>query len=239
MSLRQIETELARLEADRLPELCAAAERLRRRVLETGADLERDTRPLLEAVLEAAARTEQTLAVQRARIRHLEGLSITDDLTGLLNRRGFGRELDAALARARRQRETGVLLLCDLNRFKAINDSYGHPAGDAVIRAVAELLRSQTRRSDYVARLGGDEFGILMTHSTRNQADRRIAVLARAVNALVVPWGQRSIAVSASFGSQGYYWGSETDQLMFQADRALYRRKGPRVVSLGGRRERA
>ena len=238
MSLRQIETELARLEADELPQLCAAADRLRRQVRASSLGLEPEAQDLIESVLEAAARTEQTLAVQRARIRHLEGLSITDELTGLLNRRGFRRELDAALARARRKRETGVLLLCDLNHFKAINDTYGHPAGDAVLAAVAGLLRGQTRRSDYVARLGGDEFAILMTHSSRGQADRRIAVLARAVNALVVPWGDHLVPVTASFGSEGYHWASEAEDLLFQADRALYRRKSPRVVSIGTRRGR-
>ena len=238
MALRQIETELARLESDRLPQLCAAADRLRRRVQAAGLGVPSEAQDLIESVLEAAALTEQTLAVQRARIRHLEGLSITDELTGLLNRRGFRRELDAALARACRTRETGVLLLCDLNHFKAINDSYGHPAGDAVLAAVAGLLRGQTRRSDYVARLGGDEFAILMTQSSRDQADRRIAVLARAVNTLVVPWGEHLVPVTASFGSEGYHAGSEAGALLFQADRALYRRKSPGVVSIGTRRGR-
>jgi len=239
MSLRQIETELARVETDQLPGLCAAAEQLRQRALSTGVGLEEETRSLIESVLEAAARAEQTLAVQRARIRHLEGLSITDELTGLLNRRGFRRELDAALARARRSDESGVLLLCDLDRFKAINDSYGHPAGDAVLCAVARLLHGQTRRSDYIARLGGDEFAVLMTHSSRAQADRRITILAHAINALLVPWGDRTISVSASFGSEGYDSNSVAEALMFQADRALYRRKSPRVITLGARRERS
>ncbi len=232
VTLRQIESELARLDDGQLPQLCAAADRLRRRVAQGDHGLEKDAQALLETVLETAARTEQTLAVQRARIRHLESLSITDELTGLLNRRGFHRELDRALARARRNRETGVLLLCDLDRFKAINDSYGHPAGDAVICAVADLLHGQTRRSDYVARLGGDEFAVLMTHGSRGQANRRVAHLAKAVNSLVVRWGDHLIPVTASFGSEGFHWGSEADALMFLADRALYRRKSPRVVAL-------
>ncbi len=237
MALRQIESELARLDANQLPQLCAAADRLRRRVAQGDRGLEAEAQALLETVLEAAARTEQTLAVQRARIRHLESLSITDELTGLLNRRGFHRELDRALARARRNRESGLLLLCDLDRFKAINDSYGHPAGDAVICAVAELLRAQTRRSDYVARLGGDEFAVLMTHSSRDQGNGRIAHLAKAVNSLAVRWGDQQIPVTASFGSEGYHWGSEADALLFLADRALYRGKGPRVVAMRPRRK--
>ncbi len=232
MTLRQIEAELARLDDSQLPQLCAAADRLRRQAAGGAHGLEENAQALLETVLEAAARAEQTLAIQRARIRHLESLSITDELTGLLNRRGFHAELDRALARARRNRESGVLLLCDLDRFKAINDSYGHPAGDAVICAVADLLQTQTRRSDYVARLGGDEFAVLMTHSTRGQAERRMAHLAKAVNGLAVSWGDRRIPVTASFGSEGYHWGSEASALLYLADRALYRRKSPRVIAL-------
>jgi len=237
MTLRQIESELARQDFGQLPQLCAAADRLRQRVASGERGLEEDAQALLETVLEAAARTEQTLAIQRARIRHLESLSNTDELTGLLNRRGFHRELDRALARARRNRESGVLLLCDLDRFKTINDSYGHPAGDAVIRAVAGLLRGQTRRSDYVARLGGDEFAVLMTHSSSGHSDRRVAHLAKTVNALAVPWGDHRIPVTASFGSEGYHWGSEADALLFLADRALYRRKGARIIALHPRRK--
>jgi len=232
VSLRHIETELVQMEADQLPQLCAAADRLRREVTAGKQGLPGEAQALIEAVLEAAARTEQTLAVQRARIRHLDGLSITDELTGLLNRRGFLRELDGALARARRNQETGVLVLCDLNRFKAINDSYGHPAGDAVLSAVAGLLQVQTRRGDSVARLGGDEFAVLMTHCTRKQADRRIALLAEAVNSLVVRWHTHRIPVTASLGSEGYHGSSEAETLLAQADRALYRGKSPRVIAM-------
>ncbi len=104
-------------------------------------------------------------------------------------------------------------------------------AGDAVLCAVASLLQSKTRRSDYVARLGGDEFAVLMTHSVRPQAERRVATLMGLVNNLVIEWDGQPISVSASFGFEGYHDGSHPNALMFLADRALYRRKGPRLVS--------
>ena len=232
MSLSQIEVDLNRLDADSLPQLCAAADRLRRLVAGRPDAAGAAGSALIEEVLEAAARAEQALAVQRGRIRHLESLSITDELTGLLNRRGFRQELDRALARAQRGGETGLLLLCDLDHFKAINDTYGHPAGDAVLCAVADLLRASTRRSDSVARLGGDEFAVLMTHSARGHAADRGAALAHAVNALVVDWSGRRIPVTVSFGAEGYESGSEPDSLLFLADRALYRSKRPRLVPL-------
>src|SRR3546814_4310772 len=82
------------------------------------------------------------------RSRSLESLSVTDEMTGLLNRRGFGLELSRALARARRQNESGLLVMCDLDNFKAINDTYGHPAGDAILRAVGKALKRNTRESE-------------------------------------------------------------------------------------------
>lgn len=232
MSLSQIEIDLNRLDADSLPQLCAAADRLRRLMADRPDRSGVPEADLIDEVLEAAALAEQALAVQRARIRHLENLSITDELTGLLNRRGFRQELDRALARAQRAGETGLLLLCDLDHFKAINDTYGHPAGDAVLCAVANLLRAGTRRSDTVARLGGDEFAVLMTHSARDHAADRVAALARAVNSLVVDWGGQRIPVTASFGDESYRSGGEADALLFLADRALYRSKRPRLVTL-------
>lgn len=209
------------------PRPWVAAERLRRLAIH---DIGPDARQTIEAVLMAAAEAEQALAIQRARIRHLESLSVTDEMTGLLNRRGFQIELDRALARAQRNRETGLMVLCDLNRFKAINDTHGHMAGDAVLRAVADLLQRKTRRTDYVARFGGDEFAVLMTHSTWAQAARRVALLARAIDDLAVDWGGRQIQVGASFGSEGYHWGTQAETLLFLTDRALYRRKRPRLV---------
>ena len=90
----------------------------------------------------------------------LERLSVEDALTGLSNRRGFSSRLADALARDPRQ----VAVLClDLDDFKAVNDSLGHPAGDAVLVTIAQRLRANVRSRDTVARLGGDEFAVLMT----------------------------------------------------------------------------
>jgi diguanylate cyclase (GGDEF)-like protein len=207
--------------------------RLRRRIAGRAWCLDKAGRELVEDLLEAAAEAERRLAEQRARIRYLEDLSITDELTGLLNRRGFRVELDRALARARRRGETGVLLLCDLNNFKPINDTFGHPAGDAVLCAVAGLLCRQTRRSDYVARLGGDEFAVLMTDTAPTRAGSRAVRLLSRVNRLRVEWQDARIQVSAGFGFAAYDGKSRPDSLMMAADHALYRGKGLRLVAAG------
>jgi diguanylate cyclase (GGDEF)-like protein len=204
--------------------------RLRRRIAGTAWRLDQADRRLLDDLLEIAAGADRRIAEQGARIRHLEDLSITDELTGLLNRRGFRLELERALARARRHGETGILLLCDLDRFKPINDSFGHPAGDAVLCAVAELLHGQTRCSDYIARLGGDEFAVIMTDTAPRRATARAAGLRLRVNQSGLDWNDTRIAISASFGSAAYGPGSQFDSLMATADRELYRDKPPRLA---------
>ncbi len=208
----------------------SAGEALRRKVLEIGLALDGAGGKLIQEVLETAANAEQQIAEQRARIRYLEDLSITDELTEILNRRGFRLELDRALARAARHGESGVLLLCDLNDFKAVNDSLGHQAGDAVLQAVARELARRTRRSDCVGRLGGDEFAVLMTGTRPEQARIRAGRLAGQINALQIPWRGQTIAVSAAFGLEVYNDSSSIEALLGSADRALYRDKPPRLL---------
>lgn len=207
------------------PELWSAAERLHHLAKSEGWMLGEASREVLRDLLDAAAAAEQQIAEQQARIRHLESLSFTDELTGLLNRRGFTLELERALARAKRRDESGLLVLADIDRFKTINDSHGHPAGDAVLIAVSHLLRSGTRRSDYVARIGGDEFAVLMTGTCRETCETMADKLARLVNGLALPWQGGRIPVSASFGWEPYDRKSQADGVTFLADQALYRNK--------------
>ena len=193
-----------------------------------------EVQDLVDQLILATAEAERRISEQRARISYLEGLSNSDELTGLLNRRGFHLALGAALARAQRHGETGLLVLCDLDRFKAINDRHGHLAGDSVLRSVAALLRKEIRRSDAVARIGGDEFAILMSDTRRSQAADRVLRLKARIRDLEVPWQARRLRASASFGAAAYNAGSNAEGLLFLADQALYADKRPKLV-LGGR----
>lgn len=213
-----------------LPQLCSAADRLRRLAQAAPETLGASGFKLLDDLLAAAAEAEQSMALQRARIRYLESLSVTDELTGLLNRRGFETELSRALARARRAAETGLLLMCDLNHFKAINDTHGHPAGDAILRAVGQTLKRNTRESDYVARVGGDEFAVIMTNTSRSQSERLAQKLSVLVNGLSVCVQDQRIPVSAGFGMTTYDSTSQPEALLFFADQNLYKNKGPRLL---------
>ncbi len=130
--------------ADRLLAACAT------RAPEGGVDL----RALLEEALIVASNAHRRLADEQNRRRRLEALSCTDELTGLFNRRGFDDAFARALAVADRLGCTGVLAFIDLDSFKSINDRLGHLAGDAVLSAVADILRRSVRATDIAPRFG-------------------------------------------------------------------------------------
>ena len=107
----------------------------------------------------------QDITERRALVEQLRQMADHDPLTGLLNRRAFGRELEAHLTRSQRYGVTGALLMFDLDNFKLHNDTHGHTAGDELLVALAEGLRRRMRASDVTSRLGGDEFAVLLPHS--------------------------------------------------------------------------
>jgi diguanylate cyclase (GGDEF)-like protein len=115
------------------------------------------------------------------RIQRLEREAGEDALTGLKNRRRFEQEVKAAMARRRRDLGTGALLMIDLDHFKEVNDTHGHPAGDRLIEEVAEVLRKRARAGDIVARLGGDEFAVVLPRSTPGEARVVAEALASAI----------------------------------------------------------
>ncbi len=187
-------------------------------------------RRALADILRYAEEAEARIAEQQAEIRHLHSLSTTDDLTGLLNRRGFHEALTRTLSAARRHDERGLLALLDLDRFKPINDAHGHEAGDAVLRAVAGLLAEAVRQTDYVGRLGGDEFAILMVRAEPLQGRARLLHLARDVAALEVSYNGTALTVGASIGIEAYGASSTAADLMARADQAMYRSKTRRAA---------
>jgi diguanylate cyclase (GGDEF)-like protein len=158
------------------------------------------------------------------RMRELERQASEDALTGLSNRRRFEQDLAAAMARCRRDRTTGALLVLDLDGFKQINDSQGHPAGDRLIKEVAEALRQRTRASDSLARLGGDEFAVILPRCSREEA--RIA--AESIAAEVRRHRQDGTApVTASIGVATFGEDPRTSvaTVVSEADAAMYAAK--------------
>jgi diguanylate cyclase (GGDEF)-like protein len=149
-----------------------------------------------------------------------------DSLTGLANRLAFHERMDEALQRLAREGEYFCILLVDLDRFKAVNDSLGHPVGDALLIAVGERLLACVEERDTVARLGGDEFAILrVMNGPRDDAVRLVTRLLDAVDTAYDLDGQKVI-VGASIGAAlAPADGTDWTQLMRNADLALYRAK--------------
>ena len=160
----------------------------------------------------------------RATHGELEQKTRTDELTGLFNRRHLDAALEEELERARRENAPLGVLMLDLDHFKAFNDRYGHPQGDALLRAVAELLRKQLRPTDTVARYGGEEFTVLLPRSPRAEAIRIAERLRRRLSELRA--GPADGTTTGSFGLAT--WPEDGDQaaeLIAAADAALYEAK--------------
>ncbi len=160
----------------------------------------------------------------RAR-RKLEHAATHDALTGLPNRRLFLDRLDQALRQAARRTEPLAVAIMDLDGFKAANTRFGHPAGDAVLRAVAGRTRRCVRAVDTVARIGGDEFALILAVADASGAARVLEKVRRA-NALALRYGKGRIATSVSIGAALYPAnGRQAARLLKRADAAMYRAK--------------
>lgn len=163
-------------------------------------------------------------------LRESEGLfrhmALHDALTGLATRLLLQDRLNIALESARRHRNGLAVLMVDLDRFKEINDTYGHQAGDEVLRVTANRLLRSARKVDTVARMGGDEFVVLLPHLNEPQAAVRIAAKITETLAVPIPFEGRDIPVSASIGVCAAAAGEfDTDAFLRNADAALYRAK--------------
>jgi diguanylate cyclase (GGDEF)-like protein len=157
--------------------------------------------------------------------RHRE-LAVRDGLTGLYNRRAFTELLSQAMAREDRQGGCFGLLLFDLDHFKKLNDTFGHPAGDAALKHTARLLDRHLRRGDQAARYGGEEFAAILPGADQEGALHLAERIREALAATPVVFEGARIGVSASFGAA--VWpsdGREADALLASADRALYAAK--------------
>ena len=187
-------------------------------------DLERANR---ELELEIA---ERKLAEQRA-----NALSTRDPLTGLVNRRSLIQQLEHAVATAERHHNQFALLFLDLDRFKQVNDSFGHDVGDELLRQVAARITSSVRMADVVARLGGDEFVVLIEGKTPAANAARVARKIAQAHARPFDIGGRGIYTSTSIGIALYPQdGANARLLMKNADLAMYHAKQERDVAGAG-----
>lgn len=159
----------------------------------------------------------------RGLTRQMSYQAAHDALTGLINRREFERRLDEAMDIAHAEEAVHILAYMDLDRFKAVNDSCGHIAGDNMLREVANLIKDQVRDSDYVARLGGDEFGTLLMRCPLDKAQQIAADICNAVADYRFVWQDKIFNIGISIGlvEVSHASGSLQD-IMAAADSACY-----------------
>ena len=183
--------------------------------------------PLLVVFPIAISSVTYRLAVELARTnRRLDALGRTDELTGLANRRQGFAFAEAELERFRRTGRPAVLVVLDIDHFKDVNDRHGHPAGDAVLRSLAHVLREACRTADVVARYGGDEFLLILpdlqlpgVEVVAERIRQRLATLTVAE----APGARCTVSIGAAEANAGT---SDIDDWIQQADAALYRAKG-------------
>jgi diguanylate cyclase (GGDEF)-like protein len=182
----------------------------------------RETRKLAEWLASQAA-----VALDNARLHDVvQRQAITDDLTGLVNRRRFIEALDAEVERARQFGSALTIVLADLDNFKQVNDEFGHHGGDVVLRAVADLIRSHVRDVDVSGRIGGEEFAILLPETDRIGATRVAERMRRSLNSVAISISDESaINAASSFGVAELEPEQSGDDLLRAADAALYRAK--------------
>lgn len=185
-----------------------------------------EVRSLVSVAVDISERKKQQQAIER--------LALTDSLTGLANRRCFNQRFDEYIKIARRESKTLALLLIDLDKFKPVNDHYGHQVGDEVLLQVAERLQQQRREVDIIARLGGDEFAIVLAFPENLQCLATIAqdVITRLNTPMNV--GELEVQIGASIGIACFPNDDICqDALLKKADDALYesKRRGRNVTS--------
>ena len=179
----------------------------------------------LQLALLAMEEAEKRIKRQETRIKQLESLSVTDELTQLFNRRGFLQQFQISLSISQRNKTGGSLMILDLDKFKQINDTYGHLAGDEVLKNVGIAISTVVRESDIVGRIGGDEFSILMPGASPVTVTKRISQIRSAMSKMNFPWNHKNLIISGSIGRYDYLGQENEQEILNFADTSMYKQK--------------
>jgi len=168
---------------------------------------------------------ESESADLRSRVQEERNQAMTDALTGIPNRLAYEQRLEQEVARYKRFATPLVLVVWDVDHFKRINDSFGHRAGDKVLRTIAHVLAAAIRKTDFVARYGGEEFVQLMTGSSLQECLPVAEKLRSAVESTGFHFREQAVTITASCGLAEFHDGDSIEQWFERADKALYRAK--------------
>lgn len=185
--------------------------------------------------LPALHEAERLIESQAARIRALESLLTTDELTGLLNKRGLVAALRRELVVSRRtEKQAGLLILINVDDFKQINELYGHDVGDSCLQNIGSVLINEVRSSDYVARMESDTFAVLVPHIAPKAAGARLDKLERTLGSRVMHSRSHAIPLRASLGFSVLHEMETPESLLMSADKKLHISKARRKMGMKG-----
>lgn len=177
------------------------------------------TKPVIPEELVAS------VALRAERMRTLRSLMARDSLTGLYNHTTTTEMMNSALAYAMRQKETLAVVMVDLDKFKTVNDTYGHMAGDQVIVALARLFKHRLRNTDVIGRYGGEEFALILKNLTPEKAADLVNELREDFSKIIFNAGNTQFKVTFSAGVSLYPGNNRSEELRMAADSALYKAK--------------
>jgi diguanylate cyclase (GGDEF)-like protein len=182
---------------------------------------------------------ETRRASAHKKLQHMAG---TDALTGVASRGSFQQSLEQSISEAQRSQERLVLVILDVDHFKAVNDQYGHDAGDQALRYICNSLNQRLRNTDTLGRLGGEEFGLLLRNTDSQGAEPLVEILREQLCRQPMRYGTHYIALSATFGlAEWPADGHTVEQLYRCADQRLYRGKElgrNRLIGRAGREDK-
>ena len=214
---------------DKNREICLRSAAGKRLWVHLDADAQFDSAGRFSGVIGTLGDITQSVELNKLLTKYQDDLyylSVTDPLTGLYNRRHFDTQMEVILSDHLPKNQSVCLLIVDLDGFKFINDTYGHPAGDDALRAISGLLKKTIRRNDYVARLAGDEFAMVLKNTALSDATNIAEKLHTAINETYINLPVGHIQLQCSIGvAEAPTHGQKAQDLVSAADVALYHSK--------------
>jgi diguanylate cyclase (GGDEF)-like protein len=178
-----------------------------------------------QALIAEISRLRGEVARLESRVEELDRLANSDTLVPVANRRGLTSHLDMMIARCERHGTPAALLFVDVDGLKALNDAFGHAAGDAALIHLTEMMVASVRQTDLVARIGGDEFAILLDHADEKSACETASRLAEQVAGCEFCFEGTCLPLSIAIGFTIIQVGDTPETVLDRADEAMYREK--------------